>query len=256
MGRKRNLTTPIADTQTATPTQDAGGSHAVIDWVMAGLLLGAASLVVWYFEISWNFDFESPEFNPAVFLPIFLGAYGFYHFILALRGTLRRRKFGSSTLHVREAVVRMGGPLNGVIRTAVELHPTSDYEIRLQCIETFKMPRGSGETSRNVDRIRWEASTKVGCGSVNSKDGIPFEFTLPSPFEKTASSEPGFMASAVAAISIPGLQGVFAHNRSPDATRWIVTIDAPLQGLNYHAIFGVIVKDSTRAGSTEIGVEW
>ena len=48
------------------------------------------------------------------------------------------------------------------------------------------------------------------------------------------------------------VEGVFAHNRSPDATRWIVTIDAPLPGLDYHAFFGVIVKDSTREGGTEI----
>ena len=252
MGRKRNSTTPIAGTQTATPTQDAGGFHAVIDWAMAVLLLGAAGLAVWYFKISWNFDFDSRDFNPIVFLPVFLGAYGLYHFTKGLWATLRGRKFGTSTLHIQSGDVRMGAPLKGMIRTAVELHPTSDYEIRLQCIETFAMSRGSGETSRNVDRIRWESSTKVAPASVNSKKGIPFEFTLPSPFEKSASSEPGSMVSAVAVIGIPGLQGVFAHNRSPDATRWIVTIDAPLPGLDYHAFFGVIVKDSTREGRTEI----
>lgn len=233
-------------------TEDAGGFHAVVDWMMAALLLGAAGLAVWYFKISWNFDFDSRDFNPIVFVPVFLGAYGLYHFAKALWATLRGRKFGASTLHIQSGDVRMGAPLKGVIRTAVELHPTSDYEIRLQCIETFAMSRGSGETSRNVDRIRWESSTKVAPASVNSKEGIPFEFTLPGPFEKAASTAGSVQASAVAAFGIPGLQDVFAHNRTPDATRWIVIIDAPLAGIDYHAFFGVIVKGSTREGSTEI----
>ena len=223
---------------------------------MAVLLLGAAGLAVWYFKIAWNFDFDSPDFNPIVFVPIFLGVYGLYHFTLALRATLLRRKFGSSTMHIEGGDVSMGATIRGVIRTEAELHPTGDYEIRLQCIETFAMARSSGETSRNVDRIRWEGVTRVAPAAVNSRQGIPFEFTLPQSLKEPATSAPGsVIVSAVASIHIPGLQGVFAHNRPPDAVRWIVIIDAPLPGINYHAFFGVVVKDSTRAGSTEIVVD-
>ena len=256
MRKKRNREVRPAEPPPENPTEDAGGFHAVTDWVMAVLLLGAAGLAVWYFQIAWNFDFDSPKFNPMVFVPIFLGAYGLYHLTLALRGTLLGRKFGLSTMHIEGGDVRMGATIRGLIRTEAELHPAADYEIRLQCIETFTMRRGSGDTNRNVDRVRWEAATRVAPAAVNSRQGIPFEFTLPQSFGEPATSGPGsVVASAVAAIGIPGLQGVFAHNRAPDAVRWIITIDAPLPGINYHALFGVVVKDSTRAGDTEIVVD-
>ena len=244
---------PPAEPPPAPPTGDASGFHNVVDWVMATLLLGAAGAIIWEFEIAWNFDFDSPKFSPAVFVPIFLGGYGLHHLIKALRATLRARKFGDSTLAIHSGEVRMRATLRGVIRTAGPIRPLSDYLIRLQCIETFAMSQGSGETNRSVDRVRWEASTRVPPASVNSMEGIPFEFTLPAPFEKPEPAESGsIQTSAVVNISIPGLQNLFAHNRSPDATRWIVTIDAPLAGLDYHAFFGVIVKDSTREARSDI----
>lgn len=186
--KKRNREVRPAEPPPENLTEDAGGFHAVTDWVMAVLLLGAAGLAVWYFQIGWNFGFDSPKFNPMVFVPIFLGAYGLYHFTLALRGTLLGRKFGSSTMHLEGGDVRMGATIRGVIRTEAELHPSADYEIRLQCIETFVMHRGSGETNRNVDRVRWEAATRVAPAAVNSRQGIPFEFTLPQSFGEPATS--------------------------------------------------------------------
>lgn len=243
------METRAVDSPLDTGTKDAGGFHATTDWVMTVLLLGAAGLAVWYFKISWNFDFDSRDFNPIVFVPVFLGGYGLYHFTLALRGTLRGRKFGSSTMQLQGGGVRMGATIKGVIRTETQLHPIADYEIRLQCIETFAIRRGTGETSRNVERVRWEAATRVAPATVNSTEGIPFEFTLPQSFGKPGTAGGGsVVVSAVAALSIPGMQDVFAHNRIPDAVRWIVTIDAPLPGINYHALFGVVVENSTRAG--------
>jgi hypothetical protein len=252
MKKRPDTKVRTADPPPEARTEDSGGFHASVDWMMAGLLLGGAGLAVWYFKIAWNFDFDSRDFSPIVFVPVIVGGYGLYYFVGALRGTLRGRKFGTSTLAILGGEVRMGTTLKGVIRTSVELHPQSDYEIRLQCIETFAMA-GSGETDRNVDRIRWEASTKVAPAAVSSKEGIPFEFTLPEPFSKPGPSKSGSVETSwVASISIPGFQDVLAHNRSPDATRWIVTIDAPLDGIDYHAIFGVIVKGSTRDGGSDI----
>ena len=79
--------------------------------------------------------------------------------------------------------------------------------------------------------------------------GIPFEFTLPEPFEKppAAASDSGpVSASALVSITIPGMQRVFAHNQAPSATRWVLEIKAPLEGIDYYAIFGVVVETSTR----------
>jgi hypothetical protein len=227
--------------------EDASSFHAQTDWIMAALLLGAAGAVVWFFKLRWNFDFDSPDFNPAIFVPMFLGAYGLKHLTLSVRETLRARRFGSSVLEIQGRTVRMGETIKGVVRTPVELRPRSDYEIRLQCIETFEMRKGTSDSTRNVDRIRWEASNRVPFASVNSKAGIPFGFTLPEPFKKSQPGESGSVqASWVAAINIPGLQNVFAHNQAPRATRWVLEAKAELKGIDYYAIFGVVVENSTR----------
>ena len=237
-----------------TSVEDGSEFHNVANWVAAVLFLGALGLFIWYFKPTWNFDFDSPDFNPAIFLPFILGGVGLYNLALAVRGTMRAKAFGSSVLEIHSARVSMGQTLKGVIRPSVELHPKSDYEIRLQCIETFEMRGNSTSSStRNVDRIRWEETIRVAAPSVNSMSGIPFAFTLPEPFEKAdvSSENPQpsklgpFQFSGVAAINIPGLQTVFARNVAPIATRWVLEIEAPLKGIDYYAIFGIVVENST-----------
>ncbi len=238
------------------------GFHTDINGYMAVLLLGAVCLFIWYFKPEWNFDFNSPSFNPAIFVPFFIGGYGLYHAILFIRGTLRSRTFGESSMQLQGLTVRMGEKMQGVIRASVELRPLSDYEIRLQCIESFVMHRMStSESSKNVDRIRWEQTIRVPPAGINSKEGIPFEFTLPAPFDKTGAAagnptppKSAIEFSALASINIPGVQTVIAHNQAPNSRRWIIEINAPLKGINYYAIFGVIVEGSTFDRGTPVEV--
>lgn len=235
--------------------EDGSSFHAETNWIMAILLLGAAAGVVWYFKMPMNFDFDSPQFNPAIFVPVFLGGYGLNYLARSILGTVRAKLFGVSVLEIQGSTVRMGQTIKGVVRTPVELRPTSDYELHLQCIETFEMRGLSIDDSiRNVDRIRWEHSIRVARDSAKSKVGIPFEFTLPPPFENPDPSKSGpVIASGLAAINIPGMQKGIAHNEAPRATRWILEIRAPLKGVDYYAIFGVVVEGST--GDRGIAVE-
>ena len=247
------MKTPVAADPFTLKVGSGDSFHTDINGYMAVLLLGAVGLFIWYFKPDWNVDFNSPSFNPAIFVPFFLGSYGLYHAVLNIRGNLRARAFGESSMHIQGLTVRMEEKMKGVIRAAVELRPSSDYEIRLQCIETFVMNRMStSESSKNVDRIRWEQTIRVPPAGINSKEGIPFEFTLPAPFDKpgAAAGNPtppksGIQFSALASINIPGVQTVLAHNQAPNSRRWIIEINAPLKGINYYAIFGVIVEGST-----------
>jgi hypothetical protein len=256
------MKTPAADDPFALKVGSGDGFHTDINGYMAVLLLGAVGLFIWYFKPEWNFDFNSPSFNPAIFVPFFIGGYGLYHAVLNIRGNLRARAFGESSMQLQGLTVRMGEKMKGVVRASVELRPLSDYEIRLQCIESFVMHRMStSDSSRNVDRIRWEHTIRVAPASANSKEGIPFEFTLPAPFEKPkapdanpAAAKSGIQFNALASINIPGLQTTIAHNRAPNATRWVLEITAPLKGINYYAIFGVIVEGSTSDRGTPVEI--
>lgn len=249
---------------TGTAVEDGSEFHNVANWVAAALFLGALGLFVWYLKPTWNFNFDSPDFNPAIFLPFILGGVGFYNLVLAVRGTMRAKSFGSSVLEIQGTKVCLGQTLKGLIRAAVELRPKSDYEIRLQCIETFEMRGNStSSTTRRVDRIRWEETTRVAPASVNSMSGIPFVFTLPEPFAKSdvsnespqASKLGPFEFSGVAAVNIPGLQTVFARNVAPIATRWVLEIKAPLKGIDYYAIFGIVVENSTHDPGASISIQ-
>ena len=156
------MKTPDAEDPFIRKVGSGDGFHTDVNGIVAILLLGAVGGFIWFFKPEWNFDFNSPNFNPAIFVPFFIGGYGLYHAVLCVRGNLRARTFGESSMHIQGLTVRMGEKMNGVIRASVELRPRSDYEIRLQCIETFGMHRSSAsESSRNVDRIRWEETIRV-----------------------------------------------------------------------------------------------
>lgn len=243
------MTTKRSTQPSVIRVEDGGGFHTTTNGMMAAVLLGAIGLFIWYFRLPWNFDFNSPEFNPMILVPVFLGVFGLYYLALTVQGTLRARKFGRSVLEIQGSTVRMGQRITGVVKTSVELSPRSDYEMCIQCIETFETRGSSSGSTKNVDRVRWEDSTRVASASVSSRSGIPFEFTLPEPFEKTPAAAPGsssVLASALVSINIPGMKKVFAHNQAPSATRWVLEVKAPLEGVDYYAIFGIIVEQSTR----------
>ena len=258
------MKTPPPTEPSNTGVEDGNEFHTDVNGIIAVLLLGAVGLFIWFFRPDWNFDFHSASFNPAILVPFFLGAFGLYYLTLSVRGNMRAKAFGLSTLVIYGPAVRMGETLKGAVRTSVELRPLGDYEIRLQCIETFVMRRNSAsDSSRNVDRIRWEDTIRAVPASVKSMSGIPFEFTLPAPFEKAKTSnekpEPSkfgpFEVSGLVSINIPGLQGVFAHNEAPISTRWVLEINAPLKGIDYYAIFGIIVAGSTYDRGTSVEVQ-
>jgi hypothetical protein len=192
-------------------------------WFMAALLFGAAIACVWFFKLSFDFDLDSPDFNPLVAVPIVLALFGLRPLALAIRHTMLARQFGESALEMDGESVPPGGTLKGTIRTSAALTPQGDYQIWLRCIEAIRVESPSEPTgSRTEDHIRWEALRRVEARGVNSKAGIPFEFAIPE---------------TALAVSDPRAKG---------QVRWIVEITAPLPGLDYYALFGVIVRPKGR----------
>jgi hypothetical protein len=188
-------------------------------WFMAALLFGAAIACVWFFKLSFNFDIDSPDFNPLVAVPIVLALFGLRPLALAIRHTMLARQFGASTLEMESESAPLGGTLKGKIRTSTALTPQGDYEIRLRCIEAVRVESPSEPTnSRTEDHIRWEALRRVEARGVNSHRGVPFEFAIPET-----------------ALAMPDA-------RAKGEVRWSLEMTAPLPGLDYHALFGVIVR--------------
>ena len=199
------------------------GFHAQIDWIMAALTLGAAAASVLYpvlyLNVRFVFDPYSPDFNPAVLLPVFLSAFGLKYLISAVRGTMRSRRFGQAVMEMDGQTVAPGETLRGVVRVPADLAPLGDYEIRLQCVQ--QQQTRSTSTSTNLkDYIRGEQTLRVKAQTANSREGIPFAFMIPTDAMTTANSD----------LMTEG------------SVRWILEVKAPLKGLDFYAIFGVEVR--------------
>jgi len=197
------------------------GFHAQTDWIVAALILGAAAASVLYpvlyLNVRFVFDPDSPEFNPAVLLPVFLSVFGLKSLVSAVRGTMRGRRFGQAVMEMDGETVAPGETLKGVVRVPADLAPLGDYEIRLQCVQQTRPT----STSTNLkDYIRAEQTLRVNAQAANPREGIPFAFMIPTDAMTTAKSD----------LMTEG------------SVRWILEVKAPLSGLDFYAIFGVEVR--------------
>jgi hypothetical protein len=198
---------------------EAASFHVGIDWLMAALLFGAAIAAALYFRVPWNFDFQSRDFNPFVFVPIVLGGFGLKFFVSALLATLRARRYGEAALEVEGEFVAPGETLRGRVRTATDLAPARGYELRLRCIEAVPhVEVGSSANRGTYDRIRWEATLEVPSAGLRSSAGIPFEFALPAD------------------VPVAGDRGLKGQ------IRWTLDVRAPGPGLDFATWFGVDVR--------------
>jgi len=193
--------------------------HAQIDWIMAVLVLGAAAASflypVLYLKMRFVLDFNSPDFNPAVLVPVFLGVFGLKYLFAAVLATMRGRRFGQAVMEMDGETVAQGETLKGAVRVPADLVPLGDYEFHLQCVHQQYTANG-----RLRDEIRWEETLRVNAQSANRGGGVPFAFMIPRDAMSTAQST----------------------LMTGQSVRWILEVKAPLKGLNFYAIFGVVVR--------------
>lgn len=197
---------------------ESTGFSGTTHYIMAALLGAATIAVIVAFDIRPNFNPDSPDFNPVIGVALFLGAFALKSLYTAARGTLLARRFGESTLEMEGESVPLGGTLKGRVRTSAPLTVVGDYSITLTCIEQLKVSSMSNSTTRTQDRVHWEGLRKVPAATINSAEGIPFEFPIPEH-----------------AFAMPDA-------RAKGAVRWTLEVAAPQKGLDYYALFGVIVR--------------
>ncbi|RWA76843.1 MAG: hypothetical protein EOQ28_03945 [Mesorhizobium sp.] len=228
MGGKRNrrqITAPAP-----APTIDANAANASSGYFFAGGMGLIGILIVWYFELPFNFDVTDREFNPLIFVPAVFILIGFYSLLKAVRDTWRVRKFGATTLVAGPAMA--GRRFEGSLRSSRDLAPDGDYTVQLRCIRTYRVGgpivTSGSQRSTYKEELRWQEAVIVPCASVRSSTGVPFAFQIP----------PDALAS----------KGPPIYERVHGNVRWILTITAPMPGLNYYAAF---VIDMHGAGRSE-----
>ena len=186
---------------------------------MAALTLGAAAASVlypvYYLKAPFVLDFNSPDFNPAVLVPVFLGVFGLKYLFTAVLGTMRGRRFGQAVMELDGETVAPGETLKGAVRVPAGLVPLGDYKFRLQCVRQESTAKGGLR-----DHLMWEEVLRVNARSAAPGGGVPFGFVIPRDAMSTAES----------------------NLRTDGSVRWILEVKAPLKGLDFYAIFGVHVR--------------
>ncbi|RWL43151.1 MAG: hypothetical protein EOR60_22875 [Mesorhizobium sp.] len=219
MGRTRNRRITM---QAPAPVVDANAANASSGYFLAGGMGLIGILIPWYFELPLNFDVTDREFNPLIFIPVVFLVVAFYALLKAIRDTLRVRKFGTTTLIAGTAVP--GGRFEGAVRSSRDLTPNGDYTVQLKCIRTYRVGgpvvNASGtQKSTYKDELKWRETIVVPSTSVRSSAGIPFAFQIPPD-------------------ALPS-RGPPIYERVHGNVRWILTVSAPMRGLNYYAVFAI-----------------
>lgn len=204
---------------------DANAANASSGYFFAAGMGLIAVLIPWYFELPLNFDVTDRDFNPLVLVPVVFAVIGLYALLKAVRDTLRVRKFGRTTLEAGPA--RLGGRFEGLLRSSRDLAPFGDYVVKLRCIRTYRVggpaaSAGAGQHSTYKEEIKYEEKLVVPRGTVRSSTGIPFAFAIPD--------------------DAPPSNGPPIYERQHGNVRWILTVTAPMPGVDYYAVFAVDMR--------------
>lgn len=140
---------------------------------------------------------------------------GVFFLIGAVRSILRMKKFGISTLTIKNDRGIIGGTISGTLHSTVEVRPSAAYKFTLQCMEKY-YPRMIIGRSRSAEyRKIWNTEVEIASEGLSSVVGVPFSIAIPDGMRQSDQRESGIM--------------------------WVLTATAPAPGVNYEAAFVVPV---------------
>jgi len=196
--------------------EDSTPFHAGTSWISAVLALLVAGGVLMWLGFPLVVDPNDPAFNPAILVPILLVIVGLVQAVKAFRGGRTARRFGPSAFEMVGGQVGSDGLLSGRVFTARDLAPAAGFRLRLRCIESVRIADSAGSSQgRDEDRITFEAESVLVDIASSARDGVPVQFQLPRQPIRTSTSSRG--------------------------VRWILEIEADVEGARYEALFGVPV---------------
>lgn len=181
-------------------------------------------IILWTCAIAWNLTFgvsfikmlSNQEAKTGGIIALgLLSLGGFVFLYFAIRATMQHFRYGESWCHISGKAGVIGKSMAGSVRTNNNIKAEGDYTIILECLETYTT--GSGKNRSTKVDVIWQDKQSVPHTGKNSRVGIPFSFPLP-PYPP----ETGYQLSR-------------------GRISWQLRISAPVQGVDYSAIFVVPV---------------
>ena len=151
--------------------------------------------------------------NRIALVALLFPAIGIGLFVWAARSLIRWRKFGESTLELRTIPGVIGGPVEGTIRTSVDIRPQTGFDVTLSSIHRYRS--GSGKNRSTREKVLWQKSYRVALD--RSGAGIPIAFQVPYECEATDGGD------------------------SDNQRIWKLEVKADVVGVDYHVEFEVPV---------------
>ena len=148
--------------------------------------------------------------DPRVFLIIGFCSIGVILFGVALRATLRHRRFGNTYFEFASLPFSPGGRLSGKIHLKLDAEATHGIDLRLSCVR--KTVTGSGNNRSTAQTVLWQTEQNVSSGAMGMD---PFSRTIPVDF------------------AIPADAYVTDHDNSSDQVFWLLHAQADIPGIDY-----------------------
>lgn len=138
---------------------------------------------------------------------------------LAMRATIRRKRFGQTYFEFASLPFSLGGPLKGTIHLRFETEATHGIDLSLSCVR--QVITGSGDNRSTNETVLWQADKNVPQTSLTP--GPMGDTTIPVEF------------------NIPGDAYESNHDQLDDQVLWLLHAQADVPGVNYSDDFEVPV---------------
>jgi hypothetical protein len=148
--------------------------------------------------------------DPRVFLIVGFCSIGVILFVVALRASLRHRRFGNTYFEFDSLPFSPGARLAGKIHLKLDADAAHGIDLRLTCVR--KMITGSGNSRSTVQTVLWQTEQNVPSGAMGMD---PFSRTIPVDF------------------AIPSDAYVTDHDNLSDQVLWLLHAQADIPGINY-----------------------
>jgi hypothetical protein len=148
--------------------------------------------------------------DPRVFLILGFCSIGVILFGVALRATLRHRRFGNTYFEFDSLPFSLGGRLSGKIHLKLDADAAHGIDLRLSCVR--KIVTGSGDSRSTLQTVLWQAEQNISSGAMGMD---PFSRTIPVDF------------------AIPSDAYVTDHDNSSDQVLWLLHAQADIPGIDY-----------------------
>ncbi len=119
--------------------------------------------------------------DPRVFLVLGFGLIGVILFVVALRATLQRSRFGNTYFELYSLPFSPGSRLGGRIHLKLDANAAHGVDLRLSCVR--KTITGTGNSRSVVNTVLWQTEQNVASGAIGMDPVgrmIPVDFAIPS----------------------------------------------------------------------------